>query len=158
MDRFTDNRDRYRTIDDFMPEFVEYMRSVASRMDSIARRPTVKVIIPAVGSTVSPDLVEIRVIFSDPVETGVYGIREFPGYESVIPDKWARYNRMAKKIGRDGELVYYENDTTFVIKIGVPLESGKKYGIRLPEAAVVQPENQFVRMGYGAIDIWFKVE
>ena len=60
--------------------------------------------------------------------------------------------------GRDGELVYYENDTTFVIKIGVPLESGKKYGIRLPEAAVVQPENQFVRMGYGAIDIWFKVE
>lgn len=158
MDRFTDNRDRYRTIDDFMPEFMEYMRSVASRMDSIARRPTVKEIIPAVGSTVSPDLEEIRVIFSDPVETGVYGIREFPGYESVIPDKWARYNRMAKKIGRDGELVYYENDTTFVIKIGVPLESGKEYGIRLPEAAVVQPENQFVRMGYGAIDIWFKVE
>lgn len=158
MDRFTENRDRYRTIDDFMPEFVEYMRSVASRMDSIARRPTVKEIIPAVGSTVSPDLEEIRVIFSEPVETEMYDVRTNPGYEPVIPNKWARYNRMAKKIGRDGELVYYENDTTFVIKIGVPLESDKEYGIRLPEAAVVQPENQFVRMGYGTIDIWFKVE
>lgn len=158
MDRFTENRDRYRTIDDFMPEFVEYMRSVASRMDSIARRPTVKEIIPAVGSTVSPDLEEIRVIFSEPVETEMYDVRTNPGYEPVIPNKWARYNRMAKKIGRDGELVYYENDTTFVIKIGLPLESGKEYGIRVLEGTVVQPENQFVRMGYGAIDIWFKVE
>ncbi len=158
MDRFTDNRDRYRTIDDFMPEFVEYMRSVVSRMDSIARRPTVKEIIPAVGSTVSPDLEEIRVIFSEPVETEMYDVRTNPGYEPVIPNKWARYNRMAKKIGRDGELVYYENDNTFVIKIGLPLESGKEYGIRVLEGTVVQPENQFVRMGYGAIDIWFKVE
>lgn len=158
MDRFTENRDRYRTIDDFMPEFVEYMRSVASRMDSIARRPTVKEIIPAVGSTVSPDLEEIRVIFSEPVETEMYDVRTNPGYEPVIPNKWARYNRMAKKIGRDGELVYYENDTTFVIKIGLPLESGKEYGIRVLEGTVVQPENQFVRMGYGAIDIWFKVD
>lgn len=158
MDRFTENRDRYRTIDDFMPEFVEYMRSVASRMDSIARRPTVKEIIPAVGSTVSPDLEEIRVIFSEPVETEMYDVRTNPGYEPVIPNKWARYNRMAKKIGRDGELVYYENDTTFVIKIGLPLESGKEYGIRVLEGTVVQPENQFVRMGYGAIDIWFKVK
>ena len=65
---------------------------------------------------------------------------------------------MAKKIGRDGEFGYYENDTTFVFKIGVPLESGKEYGIRLPETAVVQAENQYVRMGYGTIDIWFKVE
>ena len=158
MDRFTENRDRYRTIDDFMPEFVEYMRSVASRMDSIARRPTVKEITPAVGSTVSPDLEEIRVIFSEPVETEMYDVRTNPGYEPVIPNKWARYNRMAKKIGRDGELVYYENDTTFVIKIGLPLESGKEYGIRVLEGTVVQPENQFVRMGYGAIDIWFKVK
>lgn len=157
MDRFTGNRDRYRTIDDFMPEFVEYMRSVASRMDSIARRPTVKEIIPAVGSTVSPDLEEIRVIFSEPVGN-VFGYLPDPERERIWPNTWARYRRMAKKIGRDGEFGYYENDTTFVFKIGVPLESGKEYGIRLPETAVVQAENHYIRMGYGAIDIWFKVE
>lgn len=158
MDRFSENRDKYRTIDDFMPEFVEYMRSVASRMDSIARRPTVKEIIPAVGSTVSPDLEEIRVIFSEPVETGLFGIRSDPERKSITPNTYAKYNRMARKIGRDGELVYYENDTTFVIKIGVPLESGKEYGVKVREDCIVQPENQFVRMGYGTIDIWFKVE
>ena len=158
MDRFSENRDKYRTIDDFMPEFVEYMRSVASRMDSIARRPTVKEIIPAVGSTVSPDLEEIRVIFSEPVETGLSGIRSDPERKSITPNTYAKYNRMARKIGRDGELVYYENDTTFVIKIGVPLESGKEYGVKVREDCIVQPENQFVRMGYGTIDIWFKVE
>ena len=150
MDRFSENRD--------MPEFVEYMRSVASRMDSIARRPTVKEIIPAVGSTVSPDLEEIRVIFSEPVETGLFGIRSDPERKSITPNTYAKYNRMARKIGRDGELVYYENDTTFVIKIGVPLESGKEYGVKVREDCIVQPENQFVRMGYGTIDIWFKVE
>lgn len=158
MDRFSENRDKYRTIDDFMPEFVEYMRSVASRMDSIARRPTVKEIIPAVGSTVSPDLEEIRVIFSEPVETGLSGIRSDPERKSITPNTYAKYNRMARKIGRDGELDYYENDTTFVIKIGVPLESGKEYGVKVREDCIVQPENQFVRMGYGTIDIWFKVE
>ena len=157
MDRFTGNRDRYRTIDDFMPEFVEYMRSVASRMDSIARRPTVKEIIPAVGSTVSPDLEEIRVIFSEPVGN-VFGYLPDPERERIWPNTWARYRRMAKKIGRDGEFGYYENDTTFVFKIGVPLESGKEYGIKVREDCIVQPENQFVRMGYGTIDIWFKVE
>lgn len=157
MDRFTGNRDRYRTIDDFMPEFVEYMRSVASRMDSIARRPTVKEIIPAVGSTVSPDLEEIRVIFSEPVGN-VFGYLPDPERERIWPNTWARYRRMAKKIGRDGEFGYYENDTTFVFKIGVPLESGKEYGVKVREDCIVQPENQFVRMGYGTIDIWFKVE
>lgn len=157
MDRFTGNRDRYRTIDDFMPEFVEYMRSVASRMDSIARRPTVKEIIPAVGSTVSPDLEEIRVIFSEPVGN-VFGYLPDPERERIWPNTWARYRRMAKKIGRDGEFGYYENDTTFVFKIGVPLESGKEYGIKVRDDCIVQPENQFVRMGYGTIDIWFKVE
>lgn len=157
MDRFTGNRDRYRTIDDFMPEFVEYMRSVASRMDSIARRPTVKEIIPAVGSTVSPDLEEIRVIFSEPVGN-VFGYLPDPERERIWPNTWARYRRMAKKIGRDGEFGYYENDTTFVFKIGVPLESGKEYGIKLREDFIVRPDNQFVRMGYGTIDIWFKVE
>lgn len=157
MDRFTGNRDRYRTIDDFMPEFVEYMRSVASRMDSIARRPTVKEIIPAVGSTVSPDLEEIRVIFSEPVGN-VFGYLPDPERERIWPNTWARYRRMAKKIGRDGEFGYYENDTTFVFKIGVPLESGKEYGIRLPETAVVQAENHYIRMGNDTIDIWFKVE
>ena len=157
MDRFSENRDKYRTIDDFMPEFVEYMRSVASRMDSIARRPTVKEIIPAVGSTVSPDLEEIRVIFSEPVGN-VFGYLPDPERERIWPNTWARYRRMAKKIGRDGEFGYYENDTTFVFKIGVPLESGKEYGVKVREDCIVQPENQFVRMGYGTIDIWFKVE
>ena len=158
MDRFSENRDKYRTIDDFMPEFVEYMRSVASRMDSIARRPTVKEIIPAVGSTVSPDLEEIRVIFSEPVETGLSGYRPDPERERIWPSTLARYKRMARKIGRNGDFDYYENDTTYVFKIGVPLESGKEYGVKVREDCIVQPENQFVRMGYGTIDIWFKVD
>ena len=65
---------------------------------------------------------------------------------------------MARKIGRNGDFDYYENDTTYVFKIGVPLESGKEYGVKVREDCIVQPENQFVRMGYGTIDIWFKVE
>lgn len=158
MDRFSENRDKYRTIDDFMPEFVEYMRSVAARMDSIARRPTVKEIIPAVGSTVSPDLEEIRVIFSEPVETGMSGYRLDPERERIWPSTLARYKRMARKIGRNGDFDYYENDTTYVFKIGVTLESGKEYGVKLREDFIVHPDNQFVRMGYGTIDIWFKVE
>ena len=158
MDRFTENRDRYPTIDDFMPEFVEYMRSVAGRMDSIAGRPSIKEIIPAVGSTVSPDLGEIRVILSEPVNTGIYGFREFPEYESVFPNTQAEYNRQVRKIGRNGEMLYYENDTTFVIKIGVQLESGKEYGIKLRKVGFVRADNQYVRMGYDTIDIWFKVE
>ena len=159
MGRFSDNRDEYITVKDFMPVFVTYMRSVGDRIDSIARRPLIKETIPAIGSTVDAATKEIRIIFSEPVETGASGTtRATIECETIYPKTQARYDRLAKKVGRYGELEYYENDTTFVINIGARLKSGKRYGVGLVEEFFLNPDNQFVRMGHGIFDIWFYVE
>lgn len=137
MDNFTRNRSLYPALSDFMPQLAGFMRSIGENIETIKRiynePPCVVSTFPASGTTVPADIQEVRVRFSHPMNTGLIAIRTFDD-GSVLPlydDSW--YD------DHEEDPEYWEDDHTLVIRIPVPLQPGKRYGVILP--ALLRKEN-----------------
>lgn len=156
MKRFTENRKQYSTIKEFMPLFIEHMYSVADRIDSIAKRPYIVSVTPEIGSTVSGNIDEIRIVFSEPIQD-IQSVQEFSP-NSIWPNS-RKELRSFKKYGiKVDDLSKYENDTTFVLKVCVPLKSGKTYGIRVDTRLFRSKANPYMSVGNEFKDVYFTVK
>ncbi len=127
MDFFYENRDKYPHIDSFMPQLVYFLDNTAREYDKVKaefhnRHPYVVSVFPANGSCLTDgDYDEIKVRFSKPMSTDVYGFDRIRDDEMVL------------KIPRpDSVNAYWEDDYTFVIPIDKSrLQKNKKYGLIL---------------------------
>lgn len=154
MKRFTDNRNLYPTIREFMPLFIEHMYSVADNIETIAGRPYIVSVTPEIGSVIDKGTKEIRVVFSEPM-AGVLSTKLLTDHLSIWPDS----ERDLKKMGISPESISkFENDTTLILKICVPLVSGQSYGIGLDNSRYYRKSNNYVSMGKGVTEIYFTVE
>lgn len=157
MKRFTENRKQYPTIKEFMPLFIEHMYSVADRIDSIAKRPYIVSVTPEIGSTVSGNIDEIRIVFSEPIQD-IYFTKDSP-QNSIWPEDSRKGRRSFKKYGiKVDDISKFENDTTFVLKVCVPLESGKTYGIGVDTRYFRSKANHYMSVGNEVKDVYFTVK
>lgn len=154
MKRFTDNRKQYPTIREFMPLFIEHMFFIADNIETIARRPYVVSVTPENGSVIDRDTKEIRVVFSEPM-LDIISTKVLPGHLSIWPDS----EREIKKLGiSPASISRFEDSTTLVLKICVPLESGKSYGIGLDNSRFYRKSNEYISMGNGVTEIYFNIK
>ena len=123
MENFHADRTLYPTVKEFMPQIVAFTNELPEKWDTIAaefenRHPYVTGIYPAGG--VIPEGVNIvRICFSEPMVEGIQGLMRIEGYE---------------RLPFDFKASYWEDDRTFVIKLGT-LEPGRTYGIGLIKGA-----------------------
>ena len=123
MENFHADRTLYPTVKEFMPQILAFTNELPEKWDTIAaefenRHPYVTGIYPAGG--VIPEGVNIvRIRFSEPMVEGIQGLMRIEGYE---------------RLPFDFKASYWEDDRTFVIKLGT-LEPGRTYGIGLIKGA-----------------------
>ncbi|MDR3047008.1 MAG: DUF4932 domain-containing protein [Bacteroidales bacterium] len=120
MDNFYENKDLYSTINDFMPQLVEFMNFTAKNIEQVVfeyehSNPYVVSVFPALNSTVSADIKEIQVNFSCPMWNS-YGTSN--SYDTTLISPI-----------RDGKPKWSINKETLIIP--VKLEKGKNYGFNL---------------------------
>lgn len=130
MDNFRSNRDRYQTIDDFMPEIVGFINYTAEHIDTIMREfenrhPYVAGIFPAQKTGVDPDIKQIRVQFTETMYSGITGY-------------WEPVAENCKMIPI--ETVYWEGDT-YVIELSGRLDDNTFYGVTIPQDLCVAYRN-----------------
>lgn len=154
MKQFTDNRKQYPTIKEFMPLFIEHMYTIADRIDSIAKRPYIVSVTPEIGSVVEGNINEIKIVFSEPM-LNVYATELLPNHHSIWPD--SRRALRKYKLSPD-DISKFENDTTFVLKVCVPLESGKSYGMGINTRVLYGTSNKYMSVGNAIKDIYFIVK
>ena len=53
------------------------------------------------------------------------------------------------------EIIKFENDTTLILKVCVPLESGKSYGIGIDTSVLYSKSNKYMSVGNNIKDIYF---
>lgn len=130
MDYFYENRDKYPSVDDFMPRLVEFMRYTADNFDVVKkefddRHPYVVDSFPIAGSTVSTDTDTIAIRFSEPMNTNGHGL------EGVDEEGMANLYPLLLR-----ETAHWKDEYTFVFTIDkTRLEKGRKYGIIIPRIA-----------------------
>lgn len=128
MENFSENRERYASLREFMPQLVGLLESIADNIEAIKKDfytpPYIVTAYPANGSTVSSDISEIVFRFSQPMETGLTAMELNPDAELFIDDSW--YDT------HDDEPEYWKDEYTYVIRVGTKLESGKRYGVIVP--------------------------
>jgi len=128
LDQYAKNRERYPTMQSFMPRLVEFFNDTASRVDELARvyeesRPKVLSMSIANGATdVDPALKEIVVRFDRPMDRGRFGINDIAAAPSP-------------KMGKASF-----DDSGRVFTVAVALEPNRDYGFTLnwPEGDVFQ--------------------
>lgn len=128
MQNFTENRDEYPSINEFMPQLIAYYNELPGRWESImkkfaARAPYVESTYPAKNSTVSADIKELRVTFSHPM-IDAFGKRKLNGYENVVFQG----------------VQHSPDNRTIIIPLLKPLEKGKTYGFAIPAAMLVSAD------------------
>lgn len=148
MDNFTSNRSLYPAFSDFMPQLAGFMRSIGENIETIKRiynePPYVVSTFPASGTAVPADIREVRIRFSHPMNTGLIAIRTFDD-ESILPlydDSW--YD------DHEEDPEYWADDHTLVIRIPIPLQPGKRYGVILP-ALLCKENNVSMNQDYDLI-------
>lgn len=129
MQFFTENRQHYPVIKEFMSELVNFYNGIANRMQSVLhdyenRFPLVVSSIPGQNSIVATDITKIEIKFSTRMFTGVNGIY------SISPDIPAP-NVTEMEWAQEGRL--------YVIKID-SLKPNTKYGIKLPRHFFIDNE------------------
>lgn len=140
MDHFYSNRDTYPSVREFMPQLVSFVNTLPSCWQDIEREfenrnPYVVEVYPA--SVITSRTQEIRITFSMPMKTGIYGLLLLPGYESLPLD----YTD-----------VRWEGDRTFVLDLrGHGIIPGIKYGVRLPSYCFVSTRCYRMKEDYALI-------
>lgn len=160
MQDFRNNRDKYRTIDDFMPQFISHMNEVANDMDKIAVRPKIISVTPAIGSVTTGDVKQIRIKFSEPIKEVWASTTNKELYNPIYPESEKELKKNIKSLGLDinkDNIEYVENDE-LVFNICVPLQSGKRYGIGIKNDFIYSKSNPYLPMGKGVTDIYFEVK
>jgi len=118
MDKFYENRDKYKTIEDFMPEIVEFYNRLSRNIDKererfAARYP--EVVEFSIDST-DKDTLMLSFRFSHPMSTWMHGVDLNPDPEVnplfTYPEQWK-----------------YTDEYTLTARIDRDLlEKGKRYG------------------------------
>lgn len=121
MQHFFSNRERYPTIDSFMPELVNFINYTADHFDQVLnefnnRQPYVVDVFPISGSTISSDLDSVIIRFSEPMYP-------FMGFHYVT-DKSIPFPTFPKN-------PEWKDEYTLIIYVG-KLDDGKTYGIAMP--------------------------
>jgi hypothetical protein len=134
MDNFSENRNLYPYIEDFMPQIITFINSCGDNIEQIVfeynhSNPYIVNVFPGLNTVVSSNIKEIRVNFSCPMHNS-YGIFDSKQPDVVFP------KTHGLGIGKG----WNEDRTTFIIP--VELEKGKNYGLRLP-AGVFQSFETF---------------
>lgn len=137
-----------------MPLFIEHMYSITDNIETIARRPYVVSVTPENGSVIDRSTKEIRVVFSEPM-LDIISTKVLPERLSIWPDS----ERKVKKLGiSPASISRFKDNTTVVLKICVPLESGKSYGIGLDNSRFYRKSNKYISMGDGVTEIYFTIK
>lgn len=121
MQNFYNDREKYKTISDFMPELVVFLNETADnfaeiKAESIKNRPHIVNISPSEGSIISTDHKEITITFSEPMYTDGYGFN---------------YYYQGKDINElQVDRPYWKDEYTLILPIQEgSLENDKTYGI-----------------------------
>ncbi|MBI5864288.1 MAG: DUF4932 domain-containing protein [Planctomycetes bacterium] len=107
---FAKSRDKYKTLDDFMPRIIEYFDHITKQYDELlARFPKVKSISPAnAAPDVDPKTAEVVITFDRPMQAGGWALT---GGGPELP-----------KFGKPSY-----NDSRTVLTVPVTLEPGRSY-------------------------------
>lgn len=124
MEHFLNNRKRFATLDDYMPQIVGFIKNIAANFDQVLneyanRHPYVTDVFPAPGIPVSMDIDSLVFRFSEPM-LGAHGMRG-------IDDKNIQSVPFAvTPFWKD------KNNLVFIVVLDKSrLEKGKTYGFRL---------------------------
>lgn len=118
MRNFTENRSRYPSVDEFMPQIADFYNSLPAEWSMVEtefrnRHPYVVGTFPVNGSTIPADTEEIRILFSNDMHTSSYGASDVEGYHRI-----------------DGVFEWIDS-RTLSIRIVEPLKHGQCYAISL---------------------------
>ncbi len=144
LQNFTNNRDKYETISDFMPKFMGKMRDIAHDSEALLREkvPYIEEVTPKDGAEISANVDEIRVRFSRPMST------EFTG---VYPIDQEGVNNIYKTSTK----IYWEDDRTLVYKNFRKLKPGESCGLIVPSSMMYSIDMVHPHKDY---DLIFKVQ
>ena len=131
MENFYANRHIYPHFKDFMPQIVAFINSLADNIEQVLSEyhnsyPYVVNVFPALNSTVSAGITEIRVDFSHPM-WDVIGTRLIEDAAITVPNV---------------DFPFWSEDGRTLIFRVINLERGQRYGFMLP-ARVLQSEETF---------------
>ena len=145
MSEFINNPNKYPTIWEFMPAFLDHMYSI------IAKRPHIVSVTPEIGSIINDNIDEIKIVFSEPM-ADLYATQLLSNYNSI----WPKSKKGLRKYNLSpDEIIKFENDTTLILKVCVPLESGKSYGIGIDTSVLYSKSNKYMSVGNNIKDIYF---
>lgn len=122
MKHFRDNWKMFPTIDDYMPQIVEFINYTAANFDQVInefdnRHPYVVDVFPASGSTIEPNVDTIEIRFSEPM-FDAHGMKPIDD-KNIIP--------VPRTV-----MPSWKDDYTFIYIIDTnKLEKGKTYGFKL---------------------------
>jgi hypothetical protein len=126
MEHFHKNRDRFTTIDDYMPQLIGHINYTADNFDYVLKeyenyRPYIVEVFPAPGTTLTQDIKAIEIRFSQ-VMYGPHGI-------GIIEDE------NISVMPYSSENPFWKDEYTYIIPIDPSrIEKGKIYGFKLPRA------------------------
>lgn len=145
MDNFYANRDKYPTVEDFMPQLIGFLNYTADNFDFVLReieisRPYITNIYPILESDIT-DASEVVITFSEPM-LGSYGFMGWPS--NTIPIEF------------DFKNIHWSKDYR---KCTIPLfpdkmEKGKAYGIKLSSKAFISAK--YFWLDDKCVDLIFK--
>lgn len=124
MPHFLENRDKYPTLDSFMPQVVNFVNYTADNFDQVLdefnhRQPYIVDAFPLPGSTVSADVDTIKIRFSEPMISS-HGLMSINNENISMPPR--------------AGMPLWKNQYTYVIPvIYEDLQKGKTYGFKLPK-------------------------
>lgn len=134
MDNFYLDRELYPTIEEYMPQIVGFVNQLPEQMNKIVeeynnRYPYVVNTYPANGSTISPDITEIRIAFSQPM------------FDSC------GFNPIGDKLNFSPASIHWGQDKRTLI-IPVKLVSNSNYGIELTRYAFIGENGHRLKVNY----------
>lgn len=144
MENFYEHRDKYPHFNAFMPQVVEFLRTVSENFDVIQyafdhRHPYITGIFPANGSNIGDEeFTEIKISFSQPMSKAGYTI----GY---IED-----DANVEKLPRSDSIdAFWKDERTFVIPIEPSrLEKNRRYGLVLKTRGFMTEDYNHMEKNY----------
>lgn len=125
MQHFLKNRDKYPTLDSFMPQVVNFVNYTAENFDRVLdefnhRQPYIVDAFPLPGSTVSADVDTIKIRFSEPMFTA----------HSLHPIEDESISRLPI-----AKMPWWQDSYTYIIPLRKgALQKGKTYGTKLSKS------------------------
>ena len=141
MDNFLYNRDKYASLDDFIPQLIAFTNNLPDSWKNIEnefynREPYIINTFPQT-EMIDNHCDKIKVTFSEPMITSIRGLMKTDGYD-MLPINFTES--------------YWEDNRTFVISVKIDeVEIGNYYSITLPQNAFLSENYHSINENYELI-------